>query len=76
MQVIILAAGIEERLKPATNTLLKGLIETEGEPLLEYSLNALKENGIRKVIIVIGFLGEAIEQKLGKAYRGLKITLR
>jgi MurNAc alpha-1-phosphate uridylyltransferase len=76
LQVIILAAGIEERLKPATNTLLKGLIETEGEPLLEYSLNALKENGIRKVIIVIGFLGEAIEQKLGKAYRGLKITLR
>ncbi len=66
MQVVILAAGIGGRLKPVTNTLPKGFIEIEGKPLLEYFLNALKENGIRKFIIVIGFLGEAIEQKLAK----------
>lgn len=74
MQAVILAAGIGERLKPITNKIPKGLIEIEGKPLLEYSLNALKQNGIKEVVITIGFLEEAIRQKFGREYNGLKIS--
>lgn len=74
MQAVILAAGIGERLKPITNTIPKGLIEIEGKPLLEYSLEALKQNGIKEVVITIGFLEEAIRQKFGREYNGLKIS--
>lgn len=74
MKAVILAAGVGKRLKPITNTLPKGLIEIGGESLLEYSFDALKENGIREVIIVTGFFSEAIKQRFEKEYRGLKIN--
>ena len=60
MQAIILAAGRGTRLKAKTDTLPKAMIEIAGKPLLEYSLQALIENGIADVIIVIGFRHETI----------------
>mgnify|MGYP001598219661 CR=1 FL=1 len=74
MQAVILAAGAGQRLKPVTNALPKGLIEIEGKTLLEYSLDALDEGGLKDIIIVTGFFGEAIKQKFGNKYAGLKIT--
>lgn len=74
MQAVILAAGAGQRLKPVTNALPKGLIEIEGKTLLEYSLDALDESGLNDIIIVTGFFGEAIKQKFGNKYAGLKIT--
>lgn len=62
------------RLRPVTEKLPKGLIKIEGKTLLEYSFSTLKENGMKEVIIVVGFLGEAIKQKFGREYRGLRIT--
>ena len=74
MKAVILAAGMGSRLRPLTRELPKGLIEIAGKSLLEYSLEALKENGIREVILVIGFLARRIEQELGGEYGSLKIT--
>ena len=74
MKAVILAAGIGKRLRPLSEKLPKGLIDIGGKTLLEYSLNALTENDIKEVIIVVGFLKEAIREKLGDDYRGLKIN--
>ena len=73
MQAVILAAGKGTRLKAKTDTLPKAMIEIEGKPLLEYSLDALAENGLSDVIMVVGFRHETISQKFGNRYRGLKI---
>lgn len=73
MQAVILAAGKGTRLKAKTDTLPKAMIEIEGKPLLEYSLDALIENGLSDVIMVVGFRYETISQKFGNQYRGLKI---
>jgi len=74
MQAVIVAAGIGERLRPLTETTPKGLIPIDNKPLLEYSLEALKENGIQDAVIVIGFLGDMIRKRLGGEYKGVEIS--
>jgi 2-aminoethylphosphonate-pyruvate transaminase len=73
LQAVILAAGKGTRLKAKTDTLPKAMIEIEGKPLLEYSLDALIENGLTDVILVVGFRHESITRRFGTRYRGLKI---
>ncbi len=73
MQAVILAAGKGTRLKAKTDTLPKAMIEIEGKPLLEYSLDALAQSGLSDVIIVVGFRHETITRRFGNQYRGLKI---
>lgn len=73
MQAVILAAGIGARLNTEINALPKGLIEIGGKPLLEYSLEALIQNDISDVIMVVGFQHEKIRNRFGSCYRDLKI---
>ena len=73
MQAVILAAGKGTRLKAKTDMLPKAMIEIEGKPLLEYSLDALIEYGLSDVIMVVGFRHETISRRFGNQYRGLNI---
>lgn len=73
MQAVILAAGRGTRLEAKTDTLPKAMIEIEGIPLLEFSLEAMIGNGITDVIMVVGFRHETITRRFGTHYRGLKI---
>lgn len=74
MKAVVLAAGMGRRLQPLSRTVPKGLIVIGEKSLLQHSLDALKENGINDVILVVGFLQEVIQREFGQEYRGLKIT--
>ncbi len=71
---VILAAGRGERLRPVTDDLPKGLITLNSRTLLEYSLSALAACGIRKVIIVVGYLAGEVESRLGASYAGMELV--
>ena len=73
MKAVILAAGMGKRLGPMTEESPKCLIEIDGKTLLEASLDALKESGVKEVIIVIGHHGDLIKQRLGSEYNGIKL---
>ena len=73
MQAVILAAGVGLRLNSEKNQLPKGLIEIGGKPLLEYSLEALIQNNVNEVIMVVGFQHQKIKDKFGSRYRSLNI---
>lgn len=73
MQAVILAAGIGSRLNSEIHELPKGLMEVGGKPLLEYSLEALVQNKVNDVIMVVGFLHDKIRDRFGSRYQGLKI---
>ena len=61
MIALILAAGKGSRLYPSTQYVPKPLVQlTEGVTLLEYQINLIKKIGIKKIQIVVGFLGEEI----------------
>ena len=62
---MILAAGRGERLRPLTDSTPKALIEVRGQSLLERHLRAMHAGGIRDVVINLGWLGEAIRDRVG-----------
>lgn len=55
MQAVILVAGKGTRLQPLTSTRSKHMIPLAGKPLLEYLLEALRNNGISHIILVTGY---------------------
>jgi choline kinase len=61
-QALILAAGLGSRLLDRTRSLPKALVEVNDRPILDYQLEALYNNGIRKIYIVVGYEGDKIRQ--------------
>ena len=59
--IAILAGGLGTRLRPITETIPKSLLEVAGEPFIAHQLRELVRQGIQKVVICVGFLGEQIE---------------
>lgn len=58
---VIMAGGKGSRLRSITNDEIpKPMVPVDGKPLLEYQVEALKEYGIKKIIMIVGHLGEKI----------------
>lgn len=57
----LLAAGRGERMRPLTDTTPKPLLRVQGQPLLQWHLQALAQAGVRRVVINTAWLGEQIE---------------
>lgn len=71
---MILAAGRGERMRPLTDTTPKALLEVGGRSLLEYQLERLASAGAEAVVINLGWLGEAIVDRIGDGRRfGLQV---
>ncbi|MFX1481017.1 MAG: nucleotidyltransferase family protein [Promethearchaeota archaeon] len=60
MKAIVLCAGYGKRLKPYTDIYQKSMIPIHGKPLLEYIINGLIFAGLKKVILVVGYLKEQV----------------
>ncbi len=65
LPVAILAGGLATRMRPLTETVPKVLLEVAGRPFFEYQLESLKQQGIRDVVMCVGFLGEMVEERFG-----------
>jgi D-glycero-D-manno-heptose 1,7-bisphosphate phosphatase len=73
-QAVILAGGLGTRLQPLTDDLPKPMITVNGRPFLEYLIEMLKENGIKEVVLLLGYLAEKIKEHFGDGSRfGMKI---
>ena len=58
---VIMAGGKGSRLRSITNDEIpKPMVPVDGKPLLEYQVEALKEYGIKKIVMSVGHLGEKI----------------
>src|SRR5690348_14596372 len=74
-QAVILAGGAGTRLKPFTNKNPKPMLPINSKPFLEHLINLLKENGIKEIIILTGYLGEKIE-KYFKDGSGFDVSIK
>ncbi|MHA1272005.1 MAG: bifunctional sugar-1-phosphate nucleotidylyltransferase/acetyltransferase [Promethearchaeota archaeon] len=61
MKAVILAAGEGNRLKPITSTRPKPMIPIAGKPLLEHTINGLKKAGIKKILLIVGYRKDVIQ---------------
>lgn len=68
-EALILAGGLATRLGPLTARRPKSLIEVEGVPFVSLQLELLKHNGVRRAVLAVGHLAEAIEALVGDGAR-------
>jgi NDP-sugar pyrophosphorylase family protein len=75
LHVVILAGGLATRLKPITEKIPKSLVNVAGEPFIFHQLRYLKSQGIKKVTLCVGFLGNMIQSVVqdGKQF-GIEVT--
>lgn len=59
-QAIILAAGFGMRMVPINTEMPKGLLEVNGEPLIERIIKQLHEVVIKEIYVVVGFMKNAM----------------
>jgi len=69
MKGVILAAGDGTRLVPLTLNCPKPLVPILGRPLLDYTIEAFVEAGVRELVLVIGYKGEMIRRYVGDGSR-------
>ncbi len=63
MQAVIMAGGKGTRLAALTkDEIPKPMIPLEGKPLLEWQIEELRANGITEIVMVIGYLGQKIQE--------------
>lgn len=55
MQALMLAAGMGRRMGKYTEAMTKCMIEVGGKTLLQRAVDALKEAGITKFVMVVGW---------------------
>jgi len=64
-KVLILAGGEGVKFRPLTNELPKSLIPVGKKPLLEHTVDSLREHGLKKIYISLGHLGAKIKEYFG-----------
>jgi len=64
MKAMIFAAGLGTRLKPLTNLRPKALVEVNGKPMLEHTINKLQQYGCSDIIINVHHFAEQIKDLL------------
>jgi NDP-sugar pyrophosphorylase family protein len=75
LPVAILAGGVASRLHPLTETVPKSLVNVAGKPFIVHQLNLLRREGIQRVVLCVGHLGDKIEKLIGDGgHFGLQIA--
>lgn len=59
-QAVILAGGLGTRMRPLTDNIPKPMIDVNDRPFVEYLIRMLKENGIKEVVLLLGYRSEVV----------------
>ncbi|MFZ5424977.1 MAG: nucleotidyltransferase family protein [Patescibacteria group bacterium] len=70
---VILASGLGTRLRPLTYSLPKPLVEVNGKPLIEYTLDRISLTKISDVIITVRYFPEKFYDRYKNNYKHLKV---
>jgi D-glycero-D-manno-heptose 1,7-bisphosphate phosphatase len=64
-QAVILAGGRGTRLAPITDTIPKAMVPFHGKPFLQHILEMLREQGFERVLLLLGYKAEVIQDRFG-----------
>jgi dTDP-glucose pyrophosphorylase len=64
-KAVILAAGRGTRMRELTTSVPKPMVEVAGQPILAYIVEGLRDAGVRKFLIIVGYRKEVIVNYFG-----------
>ncbi len=71
---VVLAAGEGTRLRPLTHNRPKPMLPAANQPILQHVLDALVDAGMERLVIVVGYRRERVQEYFGSHYRETPIT--
>ena len=69
LPVALLAGGLATRLRPITERIPKALVPVAGRPFLEHQLEMLRKQGLTRIVLCLGHLGEMVAEQFGNGSR-------
>jgi len=72
---MVMAAGLGKRMRPLTATRPKPLVEVAGRTLLDHCLDRLRAAGVRKAVVNVHYLADALEAHLRSRTQGIEIIV-
>jgi len=72
---MVMAAGLGKRMRPLTATRPKPLVEVGGRTLIDHVFDRLRAAGVRRVVVNVHYLADALEAHLKNRVEGLEITV-
>jgi NDP-sugar pyrophosphorylase family protein len=75
LQCVVLAGGLGTRMRHFTHAIPKPLIPVLGRPFVDWQLELLAAQGVRRLVFSIGYRGSLLQEHVGDGSRwGLSIT--
>ncbi len=71
---VVMAAGEGTRLRPLTRNRPKPMLPAGNRPIIEYVLDALVDNGVTEIVLVVGYRRARVQEHFGPTYRGRELT--
>jgi MurNAc alpha-1-phosphate uridylyltransferase len=72
---MVMAAGLGKRMRPLTATRPKPLIEVAGQPLIDHCFDRLRAAGVRKAVVNVHYLADALEAHLAHRVKDIEIAV-
>jgi MurNAc alpha-1-phosphate uridylyltransferase len=72
---MVMAAGLGKRMRPLTATRPKPLIEVAGKPLIDHCMDHLRAAGVRRAVVNVHYLADALEAHLAHRVPGVEIAI-
>jgi N-acetyl-alpha-D-muramate 1-phosphate uridylyltransferase len=72
---MIMAAGLGKRMRPLTATKPKPLIQVSGKALLDHVLDKLRVAGVKRIVVNVHYLADALEAHLATRAHGLDVAI-
>ncbi len=72
---MVMAAGLGKRMRPLTVTRPKPLVQIAGQTLLDHTFDRLRAAGIKRAVVNVHYLADALEAHLKNHVKGIEIVV-
>lgn len=72
---MVMAAGLGKRMRPLTATRPKPLIDVAGRPLIDHVFDRLRAAGVKRAVVNVHYLADALEAHLKNRVKGIEIII-